>query len=651
MRRARIRSGGGGFSKERQEEAKSMTREMRDSAMGSSSTAFSATGVRSLERVRPFLLGVLLLGMLLLPERVFAWNGALEVMRLAREAPATSAFGDASGMVWLREMRYRLEANGDMVRESRWVVLLGPGVSEEWRTWQIPVPEGGDASVSEAALYSVPLGRLVSPLLPQEQDREGVRIVEVRIPPLSEQTALALAYTQVYPRRLNVDDLIWLELDLPQWEQRYVVDVPRNAAFLWGGEGVPEPGKSEAGAGDRYSWLIMNRTAWKGTSLLAKERPALAFSLRKGRFESLRPLAELETITIPSPEGGFVRAATMNNRTRAGEALLAAMNTGKTLLSGVPWDWVRSAEEIPGEGPWTPWERVLVLKSWLRNAGWKAVVWWVPALPLAEDAPATSRAWLRPVLECTPPNGGSFYCDLGQNVAAGNVPPSLRGKTLYRAEGLGVESRAVPGGALEEHRLSLEWILSMDQTGMSQGTFDVTVRGGWVDLFSPGGVPDGAQILSLLPRPAGGAFVFGAPVLPTYPYGYRVSFPVQAAVGIPAPGQVLVRIPAVELPWLRALEQEQLPLRLRFPFVVEQKLDLSLPEGYRVLSLPPSREGEGRIALRETLRFSEKRNAVLGETKLVVKTQQIDASMGEALRQLIAAWASWGSKTLPVRAR
>jgi hypothetical protein len=108
-------------------------------------------------------------------------------------------------------------------------------------------------------------------------------------------------------------------------------------------------------------------------------------------------------------------------------------------------------------------------------------------------------------------------------------------------------------------------------------------------------------------------------VLQTYPYGYRVSFPVQAAVGIPAPGQVLVRIPAVELPWLRALEQEQLPLRLRFPFVVEQKLDLSLPEGYRVLSLPPSREGEGRIARRETLRFSEKRNAVLGETKLVVK--------------------------------
>jgi hypothetical protein len=388
--------GGGGFSEEIQGEAKSMTTEMCGSTARSSSTAFAATNARSLERVRPFLLGVLFLGMLFLPGRSFAWNGALEVMRLAREAPATSAFGDAPGMVWLREMRYRLEANGDMVRESRWVVLLGPGVSEEWRTWQIPVPEGGDASVSEAALYSVPLGRLVSPLLPQEQDRKGVRIVEVRIPPLEEQTALALAYTQVYPRRVNVDDLIWLELDLPQWEQRYVVEVPRNASFLWGGEGVPEPSKSEAGARDCYSWLIMNRTAWKGTSLLAKERPALAFSLRKGRFESLRPLAELETIAIPSPEGVFARAATMNNRTRAGESLLAAMNTGETLLFGVPWDWVRSAEEIPGEGPWTPWERVLVLKAWLRNAGWKAVVWWLPRFRLRRTLPP------RPGRGCVP---------------------------------------------------------------------------------------------------------------------------------------------------------------------------------------------------------------------------------------------------------
>jgi len=633
------------------EEAKSVTKKMCSRAARRSSAAFSAAKVCFSKRARPFLLGVFLLGMLVFPGGSFAWNGALEVMRLAREAPTTSSFGDVPGMVWLREMRYRLEANGDMVRESRWVVLLGPGVSEEWRTWQIPVPEGGNASVSEAALYSVPLGRLVSPLLPQEQDRKGVRIVEVRVPPLEEQTALALAYTQVYPRRLNVDDLIWLELDLPQWEQRYVVDVPRNAAFLWGGEGVPGPEKSQAGAGDRYSWLIMNRTAWKGASLLAKERPALAFSLRKGRFESLRPLAELEAISIPSPEGNFARAATMSNGARAGESLLAAMNTEKTLLSGVPWDWVRSAEEIPSEGPWTPWERVLVLKAWLQRVGWKAVVWWLPALPFAEDAPATSRAWLRPVLECTPPNGGSFYCDLGQNVAAGNVPPSLRGKTLYRAAGLGVESRAVPGGALEEHRLSLEWILSMDQTGMSQGTFDVTVRGGWVDLFSPGGVPEGAQILSLLPRPVGSAFVFGAPSLQTYSYGYRVSFPVRGVLGIPASGQVLVRMPAVELPWLRALEQEQFPLRLRFPFVVEQKLDLSLPEGYRMLSLPPSREGEGRIALKETLRFSEKRHAVVGETKLVVKAEQIDASMGEALRQFVAAWASWGSKMLPVRAK
>ena len=568
-----------------------------------------------------------------------------EVLRLAREVPPGA--GASSGMVWQRWAEYELRADGALVRRSRWIVELATGTADSWRLWEIPVPVGGEAQLLACGLYDAKTGGPLAPLLAESGDVGGSSSLRVRVP-RHENAVVALEYVQVFPRRMNVDDVVWLGLDLPQWEQVVSVRTPKGSPLFWKGVDALEPEMSDAGPQDTYVWRMVNRPAWNGMGLLAQGRPVLTFSLRKGAYEALNPLEYLGSLALPEPGGAFARAVRPGNRTAAGEKLLALMNAPSTLLGGVPWDAVRSGEHIPAEGPWTSWERVLLLHRWLLRAGWHVQLWWLPVLDLGDDAPATSRTWLRPVLEVKSPGGGAFFWDVGQNVAPGEMPSTLWGATLFRREGARAERRVLGGGALDAHRLSVEWTLSLDQEGMARGSLDVTLRGGWVGLFAPQGVPDAAAVLDRLRWPVALRPVLGPPVRSTYDYGFRFSFPVTVPLGIPGPGRVLVRFPGVEIPWTSDLRNAVPPFSLRFPFVLEQRFALFLPEGYRALDIPKGGERGKRVVLKEMVRYREKYHEVVGEHRILVKSVRLGDAEASELESALATLTRWSEQRIPL---
>ena len=397
---------------------------------------------------------------------------------------------------------------------------------DSWLTWEIPVPPGGEARILLAGLYGIPFGNLQSPLIPLQREHEGIPVLQLRVPYHGDQVALVLEYQQIFPRRFDVGDFLWLQKDLPIWEQEILARVPREASLYWEGVGVNAPSVESTETQDLYVWRSINNPSWTGGGLVAEGRPSLAFSMRQGILGGLKTLEGYEKQSYPEPEGIFRHIASDSKPHRRGKGLLDEMNKKSYLLRDIPSRMVRPGEDIPAQGPWTSWERTLLAQSWLRGVGWQVSLWWVPVFPLSEKVPATQDIWLEPVLECNPPGDTPFLYLFGQTVEHGKTPSSLWGKTLYRVSGLQVQTKKVPEGSLEDHRLTLAWNLSMDLRGEAEGFLDLYVRGdGWT--FS------GRRLLKILEKllmPSPGAF-------PSFPPGRlkRSRTPTDTGCGFPSP--------------------------------------------------------------------------------------------------------------------
>lgn len=578
-----------------------------------------------------------------LPGAAIAWDGGLLVPRIAREAPDLSDYPGADGLVWLHEERYELNPDGSMAQHSKWLILLDRNAPEELTDWTIPVPPGGSASVEESALYTLPMGTMAVPLVPEERPVEGARSIRVRVPPLEGTRVLALGYSRTFPGRCNLEDAFWIRGAVPQWEQRVVVDVPRNTPIYWdGNREVLPPSREERGAVDRYTWKVVNAPPLRRDSLLRSELPVLAFSLRSDLATLIGSLDGLsDGVERPADVAADYGRGRGDARDR-GKRLIKALSREEHLLPGFPGTFVRP--RIPSGGPWTEWERSFVIGEALKELGWEVGYRWLPLLPREDSSPAARRAWAPPILFCKPPRGGAFHVVPGQRVEVGERPSRLYGETLYYRDGASYGTTTIPRGEVEDHRLTLEWELDLAVDGSARGTLDVFVRNGWVDVVGRGRNGESAVVpLEGMERVA-----LGPPEVQGLSYGYRLTLPVELSLAIPGRKGLLVTLPSMTVPQLAEARNSATPVALRFPFVLEQKVTLTLPDGYSVMTFPAATEQGGAIALRERFGYRGKRESVYGESRLIVKTSTVGTSEERSWRQRTGRWLQWGNHTIPV---
>jgi hypothetical protein len=167
-------------------------------------------------------------------------------------------------------------------------------------------------------------------------------------------------------------------------------------------------------------------------------------------------------------------------RNGPGYRFLRNLDAPERRLSGLPWDFVRDPADLPPEGPWSPWETVLLAERGLTDQGFRCQVFWLPALipGQGEKTPATERLFLTPVLKGIAPGGSVSYFLPGQAAFWGGIPPSLAGETLLRAgEGTATIRETVPAGDVAENKLVVRWDLNLAEDGTAAGSLDLTSGG------------------------------------------------------------------------------------------------------------------------------------------------------------------------------
>ncbi len=560
--------------------------------------------------------------------------GEVNIPRLVQEAPPLETYGSPAGVVWQRHESYGLRPDGAMLKESLWVVMTTHRLDRNWPESVLSTPFTGELEILEASLYDPVSGAKIAAM---SDDGASMTLGD------HDEAVLVLRFRQIYPKRMSVEGLIIPASDLPVWEGRFSVAVPSGSELFVQSNGMDSPSIENSGGKSTYIWTTYNVPQRKRSSLVRLGDPYLAFSLRSGKVPFLQLLSTLNRISIPSMPPDLARLNRMGDKGKAGKKLMRAMDS-----MVIPGSDGMLREDIPPEGPWSYWERALILRSWLEGMGWRAQLVWRTFLPIGAQEPAMMENLRSPVLRVAPPGSEYWFYVPGQTVEPGNVPPSLIGKTLYGGSPEeGLLTYSLDRGKVEDHRLTIAWDLALDPQGALAGTLQLWVRNGWLELF-----PDTDRISWVaLERVIPGVLSWkaGDPSLIPMDYGYRIDLPVKRHMGIPGGPGMLLRIPCLLPGALEDLTSLVPTKELLFPFVMEQKYSIALPEGYSLISTPAmSDRNEGNLKFSEYLRFSKKREVLEGESKIIANGSRYDDQFSYGLPRVLGAWLRWRDISIPL---
>ena len=598
---------------------------------------------------------VLFMAVLLLvsSNAAYAWNSGDEIARLKKEVPSLETFGENSAVVWLRNNESRMLADGSMETLRCTIVMMGERVPEDWKTLRYPVPANGSLAIEEAAWYNTMTGMKEGSLpVTEEKLAGGAAANVVTVPDDTVGRAVVIVVREKRADRYGVDETINMAGSLPIWEQNVSVELPDGMEIFWIGRDMKEPVITKQNNIQRYRWQVMNQLPWHGEGFVINERPMLSFSSKKGVTQSLRVLNEtarsMPSLPLPLSMKG--------DAARSGAKLIEWVCAPERTLSGYPENWVRPAEQIPPEGPWTPWEQTLLLNKWLASQGWTASLWWEAKMPLDAASPASTTLFAYPILELKQREGAKpSYFRAGLPFTLGRVPSLVAGSEIYGLKNDDeYAAKKLPSGASSDNRLALLWRLKLDEQGKAAGTLDVTVTGGWSDLFSGNAVPSLNRIGAFLMTRINFA-IPGMEVVPTavepLAAGYKLSFGVKCVPGIIHGGSMLLRLPGGIPLLVSEMIGREKQYTLRFPFIIDQKVRMSMPGGFRMLQTPPLKQlGTGtKAVLKETITHWPKKAELLADSTWVVKSREIDGALAQVLREELAASLRWPVLDLPFR--
>lgn len=582
----------------------------------------------------------------------FGWDSESEIMRLKDEVPSMEIYGTNDAVIWLRDNESRILADGSMENLRRLIVMIGEKVPDGWKTLRYTVPAEGGLVVEEAAWYNTMTGMKEGDIpVTDETLPGGAEAKVISVPDDTVGRALVVSIREKRANRYGVDETVNMAGSLPIWEQNISVEVPEGMEIFWTGRDMKEPSVSDSGGRRRYRWQVMNQLPWNGEGFVLNERPMLSFSSKKGLNQSLRSLDEIARSMPPIDPPSSIKGSSV----KTAERLIDWVNSPERTLSGYPNDWVRRPDQIPVEGPWTPWEQTLLLNRWLQKLGFESEIWWEGKMPLDASSPASISLLAEPVLEFRLPNAQkTSYFIAGHPFKMNRVPFSIAGREIYAAGDAEYKSKTLPQGSSSDNRLSLLWKLKLDGNGRAEGRLTVSVNGGWSDLFSGNVVPSIDNINDFLLTKLNFAIpgmVLKAAEVSQKTLGYEMVFDVSCVPGIVHGDSMLLRLPGgipTRVSEMIGREQEY---TLRFPFIIDQKVRMSMPKGFRLLQSPPLKQlGDGtKVVLKESITHWPKKAELLADSLWVVKTCNVDGITAQLLKEELAASLRWPVLDLPFK--
>lgn len=582
-----------------------------------------------------------------------AWDSAAEIERLKSEVPSAATFGGNGSVVWLRGSESRMLNDGSMEIFSTYVVMIGEKVPDDWKTRYFPVPAEGGLEVEEAAWYNPMTGMKEGSLPVRDEKLPGGAVVKtVSLPNDTVGRVAVITVREKRAKRYGVDETVNMADSLPIWEQNVSVELPAGTELFWTGRDMKAPTKTKNGSVEKYSWQVMNQLPWNGEGFVLNERPMVSYSTKKGAAAAIRSLNEAALMMPPLDKAGLPKGDPL----RAGKKLIDKVNSPKTDLHGVPENWVRPADQIPAEGPWTPWEKTLLLNRWLSQLGWESSILWEAKMPVEADSPASPTLFSAPVLKLKARGTSKdSYFMAGLPYTADRTPYLIAGSELYSLDKDGaLADKKMPTGSAADNRLALLWVLKLDDQGRAEGKLEVTATGGWSDLFSGSEAPTMENLSKFIAGKINFA-IPGMQLAPAsvkeLPTGYRLDFSVICVPGIIHGPSMLLRLPGGIPMRVSEMIGRENKYTLRFPFMIDQKVRMQMRGGFHMLQTPPLKQlGTGtKTVLKETITHWPKKAQLLADSLWVVKTREVDGTTAQLMKEELAAALRWPVLDLPFR--
>ena len=576
-----------------------------------------------------------------------AWDAGADVRRLSREAPSIAAFPEAEGIVWLSSYNYSMRPDGNMEKRHRFLILLNANSTD--RT-------GGTDRLAPAHLFETdPSARITEAMWLDQSSGEKIGNLETEMTDSganvvilpSDNGIIAIETLTEGRKKYFLDDFVTLAGPLPTWEQRVEVEIPEGMDFYWQGNGVRSPERRVGMGLEHIVWTVTNQPAWRRAEILDQYPPALVFSLHRGA-SYLRDLRNLESSFAAPRRPSSISAS--GGAQKAVAAIKAYMKD-KVIAQDARQIIAPVRGEIPENGPWLPWEGTIIAAKWLESLGHSVRVFWSQKLPVDMNGPDAAAVWKEPVLVVTG-GGADAYFVAGRNEGFGKLPLYLLGASVYRFDGSDTQRIVLPKGNASDHTLTQQWRLSIGEDGMASGSLNITATGGWASVLARGKqpAPDGAMdIMNEISLSLPGIAIEPLSVQPVA-NGYRAAFNVRAPLGIVSGSDILMRMPC-GLPvsfWNIPRDRER--FSFSFPFVFEQDMIVSTPQGYRSFGLPGrTQHGDSRAEVDESLVHWETRSQIEASSKWTVRSAAIDPSLASRILDQLALAQRWTETTVPLR--
>lgn len=582
------------------------------------------------------------------------------IRKYVQQSPPLTAYGkNVKAMVWHRSHTYKMLADGTLVKTSRWLIYSESPLPESWGKWIIPFVGDEGVELKEAAIYDPIDFKLIKTLSPITVDHRGLSWLEIDVPPMNIPHVFSLCYLKEFPGRWNVDDVVPIDLDLPQWRTIVSVSVPHDSSLVWATtkNNHMAPGLVQ-GVEDTYLWEFVNRFPASEFALEVENSNLLSFSMRNGWLNAIKPLEDWANSLKTVMHEDVKKILEKKDKSKSGlEILQWAKNKQLLLGSSSIWKIRRSAEEIPKEGPWTLWERNVLLAHWLSLAGWDVRINWLPLFVpnKNENVPGTPHMISRPIFEARSPGSGSYkFYDFGGSLReeTGLMPDALWGKTVCLYDGMDVKLKQLDRGNIADHRLRARWNLELADTGEVQGTLELMLSGGWpyVIFGCQGYSLDMSSITHLYPPQVDVKWKEGEVL--EKPNGLTIIYPVTGMLGITSGNQMLLMLPSISFDSLRALRGLDVGAKLRFPFLLEGFVTIKLPSGYEAFSLPYlSSKSDGKIRWEQSIDEKSRGRIVDARWRFLVEEFSLEEEALSTLHAGLKVLQQWSNRTVPIRRR
>ncbi len=584
------------------------------------------------------------------------WNIREDLMRLSKEAPSLTSLGGGEGIIWMRHVDYELTAAGSMMRHERWLLLAGQALPDSWIERQIGIPPGSHMEVGIAGWYNPMTTVREGTLELKANETPDGQTVTFSVPKEVAGRVVAIEYLIENERHYFLDDALFLAYDLPAWEQRVSVRAPLGKEFFWSGRAVGDPVHSREDITDRYVWTVMNQMRWRPNGIIADHRPAVVFSTREGLVNALTTVEKMSEPFLSMPADALQQAAQGAQGSRAVSQVLALLRGVRSQKPFAPANAVRDVAHVRADTQWTQWEQAFLLAGWFRSAGYKTRLWWLPNIAVngnAEKIPAGTATWALPVVGVTI-GGMELLCVAGQSYEPQAVPFRLSGETLYTLEGAEPVTKKLSAGSAGSNRLSVAWNGRLAENGTFSGEVTIYALGEWDAVLGLSGQSSrNDEIAAFLKQffliSAQNLDIRSAKVTPNGT-GYKITAQTTSASGIPSGQDILLRLPGMIPDALKDIAQRKPEFFLRFPFIVEQTVQVATPPGYGTILLVPAekRENDG-MAYEESLTHWPRKGILNASFKWTVKKTRVTEQMMQPLMEELSLLTRWSELTVPLR--